>query len=79
MKVERDNLDGEKGRHILTSHSEAHWIWEIDLPLSERASKDTCPQREAGFHLKQESEGDYLRGPRFPEGTVEGYGEGGER
>lgn len=33
LKVERGSLDGDKGRHILTSHSEAQWMWEIDLPL----------------------------------------------
>lgn len=42
-----------------------------DRPASTalRASKDTCPQGEAGFHLKQESVGNGPRGPRFPEGT----------
>lgn len=78
-KVERDSVGGEKGRHVLTSHSEVQWMLKIDLPLLERASKDMCPQGEAGFHLKQESEGDCPRGPRFPEDTVKGCGEGGKR
>lgn len=58
LKEERDSLDEEEGRQILTSCSVVHWMWETGLPLLGRASKETCPQGEAGFHLKQEREGD---------------------
>lgn len=70
LKEKRDSLDEEQGRQILPSCSEVHQMWETDLPLLERASKGTCPQGEAGFHLKQEREGDSQRGPRFPDGTL---------
>lgn len=39
-----------------------------------RASKDTHPLEEAGFHIKEEGKGETQRGPRFPEAVIKGYG-----